>query len=138
MADTFTLEIVSPTEILFSGEVETVTAPAINGEFGVLPGHTEYLTILVPGEVKYTAGGNNVSMVVGSGYSEVGPERTSILVESATLTTDIDRAKAETDLKEASAALDDMPEDDLAYRETLERRNLANAMIEAVGRPTGH
>ena len=42
MADTFTLEIVSPTKILFSGEVETVTAPAIKGEFGVLPGHTEF------------------------------------------------------------------------------------------------
>ncbi len=138
MADTFTLEIVSPTEILFSGEVETVTAPAINGEVGVLPGHTEYLTVLVPGEVRYTAGGSNVSMVVGSGYSEVGPEKTSILVESATLTKDIDRAKAETDLKEATAALDDMAQDDPAYRETLERRNLANAMIEALGRSTGH
>lgn len=138
MADTFTLEIVSPTEVLFSGEVDTVTAPAINGEFGVLPGHTEYLTILTPGEVNYTAGGSNVSMVVGSGYSEVGPEKTSILVESATLTKDIDRAKAESELKEALAALDDMAEDDPAYRETLEMRNLANAMIEASGKPAGH
>ena len=68
MADTFTLEIVSPTQVLFSGEVETVTAPAIKGEFGVLQGHTEYLTILSPGEVKYTVKGSVVSMVVSSGY----------------------------------------------------------------------
>lgn len=134
MADTFTLEIVSPTKILFSGEVETVTAPAIKGEIGVLTGHTEYLTILAPGEVRYTIGGRVESMVVGSGYSEVGPEKTSILVESATPTTEIDAAKAEAEFKEAAAALDGMQETDPAYRETLEKRNLANAMIEAVGK----
>ncbi len=135
MADGFTLEIVSPTEILFSGEVETVTAPAIKGEFGVLEGHTEYLSILKPGEVKYTQGGNVVSMVVSSGYSEVGPNKTSILVESATLTSDIDLVKAEADLKEAGSALDEMQEDDPAYRETLEKRDLANAMIDVAGKP---
>jgi F-type H+-transporting ATPase subunit epsilon len=137
MADTFTLEIVSPTEILFSGEVETVTAPAVKGEVGVLTGHTEYLTILSPGEIKYTAGGSVVSMVVGSGYSEVGPKKTSVLVESATLTSDIDLKKVEAELKEASAALDGMLEDDPAYRETLERRDLANAMIEAAEKKKG-
>lgn len=137
MADTFTLEIVSPTQVLFSGEVETVTAPAIKGEFGVLQGHTEYLTILSPGEVKYTAGGSVVSMVVSSGYSEVGPKKTSILVDSATLTSDIDLAKAEAALKEADSALEGMDEDDPTFRETQEKRELAYAMIEAVGKPKG-
>ncbi len=138
MADTFTLEIVSPAKVLFSGEVETVTAPAINGEFGVLKGHTEFLTILTPGEVKYTAGGSTVSMVVSSGYSEVGPEKTSILVESATLTGDIDLTKAEAELKECTAALVDISEEDPAFRELTERLALANAMIEVAGKPKGH
>jgi F-type H+-transporting ATPase subunit epsilon len=138
MADNFTLEIVSPTEVLFSGEVETVQAPAVHGEFGALEGHTEYLALLKPGEVKYTAGGSTVSMVVSSGYSEVGPKKTSILVDSATLTKDIDIAKAEADLKEATSALDEMEEADPAYRETVEKRDLAYAMIEVAGKPKGH
>jgi F-type H+-transporting ATPase subunit epsilon len=138
MADTFSLEIVSPSRVLFSGEVETVTAPAIHGEFGVLAGHTEFLTILVPGEVKYTAAGSVVSMVVSSGYSEVGPEKTSILVESATLTKDIDLGKAEADLKESEAALADISAEDPAYRKLTERSALASAMIEVAGTPKGH
>ena len=137
MADNFTLEIVSPTQVLFSGEVETVTAPAVNGEFGVLVGHTEYLTILRPGEVRYVTGGKTVSMVVSSGYSEVGPKKTSILVDSATLTDDIDLVGAQAELKEASAALDKMPEDDPLYRETQEKRDLAYAKIEVAGKPKG-
>jgi len=138
MADTFTLEIVSPAKILFSGEVDTVTAPAINGEFGVLAGHTEFLAILVPGEVKYTSGGSTVSMVVSSGYSEVGPKKTSILVESATLTSDIDLNKAEAELKETTKALADMTEEESAYRDLMERSALASAMIEVAGKPKGH
>ena len=138
MADTFTLEIVSPTRVLYSGEVDTVTAPAINGEFGVLKGHTEFLAILVPGEVKYTAAGTSVSMVVSSGYTEVGPEKTSILVESATLTSDIDLNKAEAELKECTTALADIGEEDPAYRELTDRSALASAMIEVAGKPQGH
>jgi F-type H+-transporting ATPase subunit epsilon len=134
MADNFTLEIVSPTEVLFSGEVETVTAPAVHGEFGVLEGHTEYLALLMPGEVNYTAGGSSVSMVVSSGYSEVGPKKTSILVDSATLTKDIDLAAAEAALNESETALGEMQEDDPAYRETIEKRNLASVMIAVAGK----
>ncbi len=137
MADSFTLEIVTPTAVLFSGEVETVTAPAIKGEFGVLKSHTEYLTILKPGEVKYTANGSVVSMVVSSGYSEVGPNKTSILVDSATLTKDIDLAKAEASLKEADSALEGMEEDDPVFRKTMKKRELAFAMVEVAERLKG-
>ncbi|MBI5827213.1 MAG: hypothetical protein HZB22_05760 [Deltaproteobacteria bacterium] len=51
MANTFLLEIVTPSRRILSREVDSFTAINGKGEFGILPSHTQYLTILKPGEI---------------------------------------------------------------------------------------
>ena len=51
MADTFLLEIVTPSRLFLSEQVEEMTAPGSEGEFGVLAGHAPFLTTLNPGEL---------------------------------------------------------------------------------------
>ena len=46
------LEIVSPEATLFSGEVESVTVPGVNGEFQMLSDHAPIVSLLQAGLVK--------------------------------------------------------------------------------------
>ena len=47
------LEIVSPEATLFSGEVNSVTVPGVNGEFQMLENHAPIVSLLQQGVVKF-------------------------------------------------------------------------------------
>ncbi|MBW1853440.1 MAG: F0F1 ATP synthase subunit epsilon, partial [Deltaproteobacteria bacterium] len=47
------LEVVTPQSVVVSSQVENMTAPGDIGEFGVLPGHTFFITLLSVGELSY-------------------------------------------------------------------------------------
>ena len=49
-----TLKIISAQEVIFDGEVTSVTLPGSNGEFTVLRNHATLLSTLVAGNVRYT------------------------------------------------------------------------------------
>ena len=57
MANTLTLEIVTPDKMVLREEVEYVGAPGINGEFGVLPNHIPFLSALGIGGLYYKVNG---------------------------------------------------------------------------------
>ena len=56
MADKIRLRLVTPSRLLLDEEVDEVTAPGVLGEFGVLPNHIAFLTLLAPGELSYKQG----------------------------------------------------------------------------------
>ena len=56
---TFQLSLVSPESLLFSGQVDQVDLPGLEGDFGVLSGHAPIVAVLRPGIVTAMAG--NVS-----------------------------------------------------------------------------
>lgn len=129
MADTFTLEIVTPLGILVSEDTTEVTAPGTEGEFGVLSGHTDYITALRPGVVCYKKDGEDQLIVVGGGYAEVAPDKTNILVDYAELAASIDAVAAAEELKTAEAALAETPFDDSHYAKRKEAVYVAEAKI---------
>ena len=92
------LEIVAPSrQVVRSERVDEVIAPGSEGEFGVLPGHTPFLTTLKVGMLSYREGAEWHHLACDWGYAEVGPDRVIILAEGA------DRA-SEIDVTEAKAA----------------------------------
>lgn len=95
MADTFLLEIVTPSRRVLSREVDSFTAVGDKGEIGILPGHTQYLTILRPGEITYRKGSETGHIAAGRGYAEVLPDKTTILVENALMPQEINVDAAE-------------------------------------------
>ncbi len=95
MANTLLLEIVTPDRLVVSEQVEMVTAPGVEGEFGVLPGHTPFLTLLKFGEIRYRVGGEDRFMAVSWGFAEVLPQRVTIMVETAEMAGEIDLARAD-------------------------------------------
>lgn len=126
---TFLLEIVTPQRKLLSMEVEETTAPGQEGEFGVLAGHTPFLTVLKPGEVAFKKGAESGVLAVGRGYAEVLPGKTTILVDTAARESEIDVEAARKEAGEAEAALGTLSQDDAAYAQAQDRLEYAQARL---------
>ncbi len=78
------LEIVTPEGVIFSGDVEQVTLPGAEGEFGVLPGHASLVSLLTAGIIDiFKVDGKVENVAVDSGYVEVSSENVTILAEGA-------------------------------------------------------
>jgi F-type H+-transporting ATPase subunit epsilon len=76
------LKIVSPDETVIEKTVETVVVPGYNGDFGVLPGHTEFLTLLREGTVSYVEDTRTYSMKISGGFAEVMKNHVKVLADS--------------------------------------------------------
>ena len=97
------LEIVTPERLLLSKEVDEVTCPGTEGEFGVLPGHCQFLSSLHVGELKYRVGDEINYMTIMWGYVDVTPTRVTVLAEVAEHAEDIDVERAQVKVVEAEA-----------------------------------
>lgn len=94
--DRIVLEIVTPERKVLSREVDEVVMPGVGGELGVLPGHTELLTILKPGRLVFRDGNVSELFSVAGGFAEVGHHKVVVLADAAEAAKEIDveRAKA--------------------------------------------
>jgi F-type H+-transporting ATPase subunit epsilon len=100
MAENIKLEIVTPEKSVVSEEAQIVVAPGSQGEFGVLSGHTPFLSTLNVGSLRYTdADGEERFVFINGGFAEALPDKFTVLAESAERRRDIDvdRAKAAMD-----------------------------------------
>ena len=100
------LEVVTPDHRLLSQEVDYVSAPGSEGDFGVLPGHCHFLTTLRIGELQYRIGEKTEFMSVLWGFAEVTPKKVTILAEVAEKAEDIDVGRAEEAVRKAQERLE--------------------------------
>ena len=79
---TFQFELVSPEKTLFSGQVEQVVVPGLDGEFTVLPGHAPFTTALKPG-IAFVVEGKNLAtrIVIKGGFADVNEKGLTILAD---------------------------------------------------------
>jgi F-type H+-transporting ATPase subunit epsilon len=94
MAETLQLEVVTPERRVLSEQVEAVTVPGRNGEFGVLPGHAPLISDLKTGVLSYQEAGTTFQLHVSGGFVEVNADRVSVLAEIAERPNEIDAAQA--------------------------------------------
>lgn len=112
MAEKLKLEIVSPERLLLSTEVDEVVAPGVEGYFGVLPGHTPFLTALRIGELTYKKDGTTDYVTIDRGFLEVLNDKVSVLAESAELGREIDLEEAIRRKLEVEQELEKLRHDD--------------------------
>ena len=105
-----TLHIVSP-DTSISQEVDYVSLPGVEGDFGVLPGHTPFFTALRPGSMYYQQGATKHSLVVAVGFVEVLPDSVSVLAQVAERAEDLDQERAEAGMKRAEEVMGTVPHD---------------------------
>src|SRR5258708_5959021 len=106
MAETFSLQLVTPTGVAFQGEAEEVTAWNPIGQFGVLPEHINFITSLVPGiaEIKLPGGAMRY-VVVSGGLAEVKDGKMTILADSSEERGAINVEEVEVQLREVEGRI---------------------------------
>ena len=109
MAENVKLEIVTPDKAIVSEEVKIVMAPGSLGEFGVLIGHTPFLTTLKTGIIRYTdAQGTERYVFVNGGFAEALPDKVTVLAESSERRQDVDLNRAKAAQKRAEKRLEEV------------------------------
>ena len=90
------VDVVNAEESLFSGNAEFVALPGIEGELGILPGHTPLITLIRPGLVRIRKEGekDEEEIFVAGGVLEVQPFHVIVLADVAIRSSDLDEAKA--------------------------------------------
>ena len=99
------LEIVTPEKRMFDGDVDSVVAPGVEGELGILPHHAPLLTTLGFGLLRYRRGGQEEEFAIAGGFLQVRPDKVVVMAETADLASEIDVQKAEEARREAERAL---------------------------------
>lgn len=134
MAMTMHIDIVSAEAEIFSGTVEVVVAPAIMGEVGIYPRHTQMLTPLKPGEVRVTKqGGEEESFYVSGGMLEVQPHCVTVLSDTCVRAHDLDEAAAMEAKQAAEQAIKDR-DSEMELAEAQAKLAEAVAQLQAIQR----
>jgi F-type H+-transporting ATPase subunit epsilon len=90
---TFHFDLVSPEKLAFSGEVDQVDIPGVEGYFGVLAGHAPVVAAMRPGILTIIAGASRQKVIVLGGIAEVSAKGLTVLADVATSLDELDRAE---------------------------------------------
>ncbi|WP_417492006.1 F0F1 ATP synthase subunit epsilon [Maricaulis sp.] len=121
MADKLHFDLVSPERRLFAGEVDMVVVPGEDGDFGVLPKHAPFMSVIRSGAIIITRDGVNERTFIHGGFAEVTPAGLTILAEEAIPVSEIDVVAVERDLVNAR--------EDVSVAKTDEARESAEALV---------
>jgi F-type H+-transporting ATPase subunit epsilon len=118
------VEVVSPEEVLYSGEGEMVVCRTADGDIAFLPGHAPFIGALGVAKVRVILpGSGEQTIAVHGGFVEVGHDKVIVLSDVAELPDEIDVARAQDAKQRAEAALAANELDDAAS-EALARAEL--------------
>lgn len=121
---TFTFELVSPERILFSGAVESVIVPSVEGEMTVLAGHAPVVATLKCGIVLVqTDGGHGKEFFVNGGLVEINQASTTILAEQGRFIEDVDNGVLDAEILTAETRLAGSQDDD-------EKKRLHDTLVQ--------
>jgi len=94
MAEKIQLRLVTSSRLLLDDEVDEVSAPGALGEFGVLPLHISFLTLLEIGEMSYRQGSERRHLAISGGYAEVLGDVMTVLANTAEYADEIETERA--------------------------------------------
>ena len=116
------LEVVTAEREVFSGEVDSVLAPGIEGELGILPRHAPLVAMLQAGELRFRRADEETNLAIGGGFLEVANNRVIVLADSAERADEIDLARAQ-EAQERARTL-------IAERKSTDRASFEQALAE--------
>ena len=102
---TFHFDLVSPEKFVFSGEVDQVDVPGVEGDFGVLAGHAPVVAAIRPGILTVMSGGTQQKIIVLGGLAEVSDKGLTVLADVSTELEELDRAELADKISQMEARL---------------------------------
>jgi F-type H+-transporting ATPase subunit epsilon len=132
MAD-LQLEVATPLGLALVTRADSVQAPSVNGEFGVLPGHLPLLAAMKPGVLRYRVGTTTNVAAVSAGFVEAGSDKVLMLTDAFLAPKDIDESTARSDLERAQADLAGFGQEyeGREFEELQRRMDWAQARLDA-------
>jgi F-type H+-transporting ATPase subunit epsilon len=133
----FHLQVVTPEGVQLSETIDELTAPSVEGQFGVLPGHRPMLAALATGIISYVKGSTVTQVAVGSGYVEIHADKAVVLTDRFSTKSAVDPVRVRLELKDVDHALDHY-EGDLGspeHADLVSRELWAAALLELYGDP---
>ena len=133
------LDIVTAERLVLSTEVDSLVAPGVEGELGILPHHAPLVSTLGQGVLRLRRGGEEEEFAIFGGFLQVRPDRVVVLAEMADLASSIDLERAERARREAERVLEAglEPADLEAARAALQRAIIRVRLAERGARPRG-
>ena len=127
---TLNLEIITAENQVFFGDVNTIVAPGIEGQLGILPHHAPLMTILHPGELFVRKDSEETYMAITGGFLEVRPDKVIILADACERVEEINIARAEEAKKRAEQMLKQSDSNiDTSLAEAALRRSMVRLQI---------
>ncbi len=116
---------------MFDGEVEELVAPGQMGEFGVLPGHVPFLSMLFPGRLRFkTEESEENTLIIHGGLADVKDDIISILTDQSENPDEVDVAAARKDAETFQKELDELQDAEASEREELDKKlRIARARV---------
>ncbi len=131
MENKIRLEIVTPYGQIMGEDVDEIATSGSEGDFGVLPGHVNFITTLKIGMLTYRKGNEMKYVFINSGYAEVGPDKVTILADSAEVSEEIDVERAKAAMQRAEERLRHQDKIDVARATAaLERATIRVQLAE--------
>ncbi len=128
------LDIVTPEKKIFSGAVDNIYLPGVDGEMGILPSHAGLVTALKPGELRYLHEGKVEMLAIGSGFAEVTGTKVIVLTDSALGEAEIDEEHVEAAIQRANvklASIDhNLDAEEVAYLQGIIARSTAALLFK--------
>jgi len=127
------LDVVTPTGSVLSMRVDSVQAPSVEGEFGVLPNHLPLLAALKCGLLVWEVEGKRKVAAIGPGFVEGGPDKVLLLTDLYAAPEDIKPEAVREELGKAEEALKAFDElyEGPDYNELQRNVDWAHARLEA-------
>jgi F-type H+-transporting ATPase subunit epsilon len=114
-------EVISPEQIVYSGEVDMVILRSVEGELGILPFHTPIITLLDIGEMRVKYDQKQEYIALQSGYLEVREDKVVVLANAAELASEIDVERAKLAKERAEAEIETAKEKGVGFYEAQKR-----------------
>lgn len=128
---TFSIEIVTPKNVITEENVSYLRCPGIDGLFGVMVGHTDAIIALGVGEVKVEVGNEEKWIATSGGFIDISPEKVLLLLETAEQSFEIDVERAKAAVKRAKDRMEsegkiDITRADAALMRAINRLKVSN------------
>jgi F-type H+-transporting ATPase subunit epsilon len=124
------LEIITPSKIVFKGNIESVTIPGVEGSFQVLKNHAPLISIFEIGLVKIKVDANTAKyFATGGGTVEVLNNNVLVLADSLEAVEEIDVERAKRAKERAQEKLTHPTEDTDIERARVALARAVNRLV---------
>lgn len=131
---TFHVEIVTPTEVKYQGDLRQLVVMGVMGQMGILAQHAPLLAMLQPGVLSYTDGtGKVVRMAAGAGFVQVAENKAVCLVDFAETASEVDAAAARKQADETQRKLQSPTVSPVERDSLREELKMAQARLDVAG-----